>query len=219
MAFISNYKSLNTFIVLVLFFFSTVEAQGFYPDRHYKILENPTATTDPTKVEVVEVFWLACNHCYAFERHIDAWKKELPDYAVFSKSPVVSGFHSSAQTHARLFYSAKALGMEEEIVKAAFSAIHREGRLLAGTTELEYFFQGFGIPREKYKSVSESFGVENSIRQADQRAKKWEIRGVPTVIVNGKYQVSTTRQIGLDKVLEIVDYLIQKEKRFLTSSP
>ena len=48
--------------------------------------------------------------------------------------------------------------------------------------------------------------------------RQWEISAVPTLIVNGKYKVSPTREIGIEKILEVVDFLIQKERKFLTNS-
>ena len=48
--------------------------------------------------------------------------------------------------------------------------------------------------------------------------RQWRITSVPTLIVNGKYKVSPTTEIGSDKVLDVVDFLIEKERRFLASS-
>ena len=83
---------------------------------------------------------------------------------------------------------------------------------------MEYFFKGFGIEKEKYLTVSNSFGVNNAVKQADNRMRQWRITSVPTLIVNGKYKVSPTTEIGSDKVLDVVDFLIEKERRFLASS-
>ncbi len=87
--------------------------------------------------------------------------------------------------------------------------------MLTGNTELEYFFKGLGVDRDRYRGVSKSFGVENSIRQADRRMKDWKITGVPTLIVNGKYKVSATREVGTNRILEVVDFLIEKERNSL----
>ena len=67
-------------------------------------------------------------------------------------------------------------------------------------------------------SVSNSFGVNNAVKQANNRMRQWTVTGVPTIIVNGKYKVSGTREIGTSKLLDVVDFLIEKERRFLTRS-
>ena len=199
-----------------LLFFSCAQAEDYEAGRHYEILDSPSVTRDPSKVEVVEVFWFGCNHCYALESYIQPWKKTLPKDVDFWKSHAT--WNPTLKIHARLFYSAKALGIEDKIIPGAFTAIQREGRFLTGNSELEYFFRGFGVEKEKYLSVSNSFGVNNAVKQADNRMRQWTITGVPTLIVNGKYKVSGTREVGTDRLLDVVDFLIEKERRFLASS-
>jgi thiol:disulfide interchange protein DsbA len=198
-----------------LLFFSCAQAEEYVAGRHYEILDSPSVTRDPSKVEVVEVFWFGCNHCYALESYILPWKKTLPKDVDFWKSHAT--WNPTLKIHARLFYSAKALGIEDKIIPGAFTAIQREGRFLTGNSELEYFFRGFGVEKEKYLSVSNSFGVNNAVKQADNRMRQWTITGVPTLIVNGKYKVSGTREVGTDRLLDVVDFLIEKERRFLAS--
>ena len=202
--------------VLLLLFFSCTQAEEYVEGRHYQILDNPTVTRNPSKVEVVEVFWFGCNHCYSLESYIQPWKRNLPNDVDFWKSHIT--WNAQAETHARLFYSAEALGIEEKAIPAAFTAIWREGRNLLGNSEVEYFFKGFGIEKERYLSVSNSFGVNNAVKQANNRMRQWTVTGVPTIIVNGKYKVSGTREIGTSKLLDVVDFLIEKERRFLTRS-
>ena len=202
--------------LLLLLFFSCTQAEEYVEGRHYQILDNPTVTRNPSKVEVVEVFWFGCNHCYSLESYIQPWKRNLPNDVDFWKSHIT--WNAQAETHARLFYSAKALGIEEKAIPAAFTAIWREGRNLLGNSEVEYFFKGFGIEKERYLSVSNSFGVNNAVKQANNRMRQWAVTGVPTIIVNGKYKVSGTREIGTSKLLDVVDFLIEKERRFLTRS-
>tara|TARA_B100000949_G_scaffold1456_1_gene1235 strand:- start:59 stop:715 length:657 start_codon:yes stop_codon:yes gene_type:complete len=199
-----------------LLFFSCAQAEEYVAGRHYQILDSPSVTRDPSKVEVVEVFWFGCNHCFALESYILPWKKTLPKDVDYWKSHAT--WNPTLKIHARLFYSAKALGIEDKIVPGAFTAIQREGRFLTGNSELEYFFKGFGVEKEKYLSVSNSFGVNNAVKQADNRMRQWTITGVPTLIVNGKYKVSGTREVGTDRLLDVVDFLIEKERRFLASS-
>ena len=197
-----------------MLFFSCTQAEEFVAGTHYEILDNPTVTRNPSKVEVVEVFWFGCNHCYALESFVQPWKRNLPNDVDFWKSHIT--WNAQAETHARLFYSAKALGIEEKAVPAAFTSIWREGRNLLGNSEVEYFFKGFGVEKERYLSVSNSFGVNNAVKQADNRMRQWAVTGVPTLIVNGKYKVSGTREIGTSKLLDVVNFLIEKERRFLT---
>jgi len=184
---------------------------------HFELLKKPSAVRDNSKVEVVEVFWFGCNHCYALESYLSQWKRDMPADVDFWKSHAT--WNEILKIHARIFYTARALGIDKQFVPAAFNTIQNEGRSLTGNTELEYYFKGFGIEINKYKSVSSSFGVNNAIKQADQRMRQWNITGVPTLIVNGKYKVSSTpeNRLGTNGLLDVVDFLIEKERMYLTN--
>ena len=181
---------------------------------HFELLKNPSAVRDTSKIEVVEVFWFGCNHCYALESYLTQWKRDLSSDVDFWKSHAT--WNEILKIHARMFYTARALGIDKQLVPAAFNTIQTEGRRLTGNSELEYYFKGFGVEREKYKSVSSSFGVSNALNQADKRMQQWNITGVPTLIVNGKYKVSASRNVGTDGLLDVVDFLVEKERMYLT---
>src|SRR5215468_1216902 len=65
----------------------------------------------PGKVEVVEVFWYGCPHCYALDPYIESWRKTKPSWIEFHRVPVT--WQPVHQSHARLFYTLEALGKEE----------------------------------------------------------------------------------------------------------
>ena len=66
--------------------------------------------------------------------------------------------------------------------------------------------------QDKYKAVSTSFGVRNAVDQADKKMKQWQVTGVPSLIVNGKYRVSASRAVRTDQLFEVVDFLVEKER-------
>ena len=45
------------------------------PAAPYVELANPVPVAVPGKIEVVELFWYGCPHCYAFEPVINPWVK------------------------------------------------------------------------------------------------------------------------------------------------
>ena len=184
--------------------------EQFREGVHYELVDNPTTVRDPSKIEVAEVFWFGCNHCYALEPYIARWKKDMSSDVAFLKSPAT--WNEMLKTHANIYYTAKALVIEQQFVPAAFNTIQNEGRMLTGGTELEYYFKGFDIERDKYKAVSTSFGVRNAVDQADKKMKQWQVTGVPSLIVNGKYRVSASRSVRTDQLFDVVDFLIEKER-------
>ena len=212
---------ISSFITLILLSCSSEDSSQFQVPKsnekysegiHYEVIDNPTTVRDPSKVEVIEVFWFGCNHCYALEPYLARWKKNIPEGVNFSKSPAT--WNEVLKTHARMYYTAKALGIEQQFIPAAFNTIQNEGRRLTGNTEIEYFFKGFDIEREKYKTVNKSFGFSNALDQADKKMKQCEITGVPVIIVNGKYRVGASRAVGTDGLFDVVNFLVEKEKKY-----
>ena len=190
--------------------FESGNGERFRAGVHYELLDNPTKVRDPSKIEVTEVFWFGCNHCYALEPYIARWKRDMPLDVTFIKSPAT--WNDMLKTHARIFYTAKALGIEQQFVPAAFNTIQNEGRMLTGNTELEYYFRGFDVEKDRYKAVSTSFGVRNAVDQADKKMKDWKVTGVPSLLVNGMKKVSASRSVRKDELFDVVDFLIEKER-------
>ena len=59
---------------------------------NYTLLARPQPTNvEPGKVEVVEVFWYGCSHCYALDPVLESWKKNKAAYIEFVRVPVIWG--------------------------------------------------------------------------------------------------------------------------------
>lgn len=194
-----------------------VQAQEQYvAGENYLVLDQPVRTRDSSKVEVVELFWYGCHHCYDFEPLIKQWKKQLSEDVDFWQSPAM--WNGPMKTHARMFFTAKALGVKDKLHDAIFTAMNVEDKPMANPKEIEDFFADFGVDREKFRKTFDSFGVTSQIKQADARARSYQIRGTPEVVVNGKYRVTAGMAGGSQAgMLKIVDYLIAKERAQLPS--
>ena len=189
-------------------------ASNYQEGRHYETLEKPFPTRDSSKVEVIEFFWLSCGHCYNLEGYVSVWEKTLPNDVDFYRSHIT--WHAQAETQARLMYTARALGIEEEAIAGAFYAIHRERQLMTGQSELESFFRGLGVSTEKYRAISSSFGVNNAVSQANKRMRNYKLQSVPSFIVNGKFKVAAIQGQSTEELIEVVEYLVEKERPYLT---
>ncbi len=89
---------------------------------------DPLVPAQPTnvsagKVEVVEVFWLGCPHCYALEPFIQSWVKSKPAYIEFVRVPVMWG--PVHRAHARFFYTLQALN-RTDLFEKAFDTIQQQ---------------------------------------------------------------------------------------------
>jgi protein dithiol oxidoreductase (disulfide-forming) len=191
---------------------------------HYERLPAPVATADSSRIEVAEVFWYGCGHCYVFESKFAPWKKKQADDVVVVKSPAIwdnrrfdSGdparYTTPMANHARIYYTAKALGVLDKITPAAFLALHNNHRGLQTEDEIRDFFTDNGVPEADFDRTFNSFAVTSAVRQAEDRQEKYQIQGTPELVVDGTYRI-TGRMVGSqDAMLSVADFLVAKIRR------
>jgi thiol:disulfide interchange protein DsbA len=181
----------------------------FKEGTDYTLLATVMPTRDPKKIEVIEFFWYGCPHCYALEPRLEAWVAKLPSTVDFWRSPVIWG--PVREAHAQVYYTAESLGVLDKTHKAFFDAVHdaKSENAYTKEDEIKAFFKTVGVAEDKFEQNFKSFTVMSKIKQADARGRGYAIQGVPTLVVNGRYAV----QGSMPKALEVVDYLIQKEKK------
>jgi thiol:disulfide interchange protein DsbA len=177
---------------------------------HYVTLDKPVRTVDPNKIEVTEVFWYGCPHCYAFEPLIEGWEANLPEDVVFVRSPGM--WNQLMEVHAQIYYTAETLGVFDKIHPAAFRAIHQQGNYLQSEAEVAALFAAHGVSAADFEKAWKSFGVSSSVKKARSNMSAYGIRGVPNLVVNGKYRITGDGTTSQADMLKIVDFLVAKER-------
>ncbi len=203
---------MSRFALLAMLFiapFALQAADSFKEGEHYERITPEVATHSDGKIEVVEVFWYGCHHCFSFEPHINKWLKSKPDNVEFRRVPGV--FARNWIPHARAFYTAEVLGVLDVIHAPLFEAIHDEGKRIGDEDSLARFFAEHGVADADFREAYNSFSVDTKTRQALTASKEYGISGVPSVIVNGRYRTSARLAGTYENLLKIVDALVDKE--------
>lgn len=181
--------------------------------EQYTLLR-PAQPTDvaPGKVQVVEVFWYACGHCYAIEPKVEAWlKKGKPAYVEFVRMPAT--WNELLKTHARVFYTAELLGKLPQLNEEIFREINVKGNRMDTPEKIEAFFVSHGVPKADFQRAFSSFAVESKIRQAEEMNRRYKITGTPTWVVAGKYTTDVKMAGSEDGVLQVLNALAAKAKQ------
>ena len=156
--------------------------------RQYQRLTTAVPGGAPGKIEVIEFFWYGCPHCYVFEPTIEAWAKQLPADVVFRKVHVA--FRANVKIHQQLFYTLEEMGKEAQTRPAIFNAIHRGGRSATDADSMAKFLAPLGVDPAKFKETFNSFSVSTKCQQAAKLQDRYNIDGVPTVAIGGRYLTS-----------------------------
>lgn len=201
---------LTALFVTASLFGMAVQAAEIREGKEYVALKNPVPVTEPGKIEVVEMFWYGCPHCYQFEPVINPWVEQLPDDVAFKRVPAMFG--GVWNVHGQLFLALESMNVEQKVHDAVFSAYHNERKKLATPEEMAAFLAGQGVEREAFLKAYNSFGVKARVEQAKKLGMAYQITGVPVMIVNGKYRFDLGSAGGPERALEVADFLIEKER-------
>jgi thiol:disulfide interchange protein DsbA len=179
--------------------------------QHYLRL-SPTQPTssNPDQVEVAEVFWYGCPHCYELDPLLERWRESAPDYVNFVRVPAV--WNPTLQVHARAFYTAEALGKGAEMHSEFFREIHEQRNGLDTEAKLQEFFGRFNVDAATFKSTFDSFAVQAKLQRADELNRRYRIQSVPTLIVNGKYTTDGPMVGSYEEMLQLLDELAAAER-------
>lgn len=174
----------------------------------------PTSTGD--KIEVLEFFWYGCGHCYAFEPRLVKWHEKVPDDVVLVRVPAASS--KSWLPHARAYYAAVTLGVAAAHHQTLFDAIHKDKRDIFDAKQLEKFFVRRGVDAKEYRRAHASEEVDEMTKRAYLLARDYKIRGVPSLVVNGRY-LTAPRLVGDEgDLIDVLEQLVERERAAMHAS-
>jgi thiol:disulfide interchange protein DsbA len=187
--------------------------------KNYQPIVPAQPTSAPAgKVEVVEVFWYGCSHCYALDPFLENWQKSgKPGFVEFVRVPVMWG--PAHKAHARLFYTLEALGREKDLHAKVFDTIQKGGNALLGNDDAATaavqakWAAAQGISEGEFMRTYNSFGVNSSLQRAEQLTRRYNVLGVPLMVVNGKYNTDVAMAGGHTQLISLLNDLASSEKR------
>ncbi len=184
----------------------------FREGEHFSVLTTAQGTSGtPGKIEIAEAFWYGCPHCYEFDPRISEWASSLPADVSFVRLPVM--WNPTNQIHARVFYTAQALGKLGEMHTAIFREMHVEKKMLTSEDEIEAFFARFGVSAADFRKTFRSFTVEGQLKRAKDLTERYQIHSVPMLIVNGKYTTNAPGIKNYEEMLAVVTELTERERQ------
>jgi thiol:disulfide interchange protein DsbA len=180
------------------------------------LVPSQPTSVGPGKVEVVEVFWLGCPHCYALEPFVTGWLKTKPDYIEFVRVPVMWG--PVHRAHAHLYYTLLALN-RADLFEKAFDTIQQQHQMLVANSEDETlklqmgFATANGITADAFMKAYNSFTVSSNLARAEQLTQRYHVEGVPLIVVNGKYTTDVSKAGSPQDLFRVVDDLAASEHK------
>lgn len=194
---------------------ATVAGETYNVDGKYKQIKPARPLEQSDKVEVVDVFWYGCPHCFQFLPHMQEWEEGKPDYVVLRRLPAI--FRDSWEIHARAYYTAEMLGRADELHTPLFRALHSENRPLSTRKSVRAFFAEHGVSEADFDNAYDSFTVDSKMRASEVMPRRWGVQGTPSVIVNGRYLISGRTAGGYDEMIKVIEALVEREHKLLSA--
>jgi thiol:disulfide interchange protein DsbA len=194
------------------------DAQQWRPGTNYLRVPIPQPTqVAPGHVEVNEVFWYGCGHCYTLDPTLENWRESKAEFIEFRRIPVMWG--PAHRQHARLFYTLQALG-RDDLHPKVFDAIHRGGHMLATDGDDDAaralhlaFLKDHGVSEKDFNAAYDSKSVTDNLRSAQEATERFAVASVPLIIVNGKYTTSVSMAGGTPGgLISLINDLAARER-------
>ncbi|MFP1790516.1 thiol:disulfide interchange protein DsbA [Lonsdalea quercina] len=192
----------------------SASAADFSEGKQFVTLDKP-ATQEP---QVLEFFSFYCPHCYQFSQiyHIpDAIQKALPAGTKMVKYHV-DFLGPLGKNLTEAWAVAIALGVEDKISPLMFDEVQKT-QTIQKPEDIRNVFISAGVKGEDYDSALNSFVVKSLVVQQEKAAADLQLRGVPSLFVNGKYMVkndgldTSSMDAYVQQYADVVKFLISKK--------
>jgi len=197
-------------VIFPCFIATAAMAEGYQEGKEYLVLANPQPTSTDDSIEIVELFWYGCPHCYQLEPLMAEWLASKPDDVEFVRMPAVLG--PSWELLGKAYYTAELLDVNDQVHLALFDALHKDRKKIRDEAEVQALFVEQGVSAEDFRNTFNSFAVNVKLNHAKQMTKRYAITGVPAIIINGKYSTSASQAGTNEKAIKVMDYLIVQER-------
>ncbi len=192
--------------------------------KNYFVIDPPLPTQTGDKIEVTEVFSYGCPACNFAHTYVDTLRKHLPANAQMDFVPASFNKAEDWEVFQRAYLTAKALGIAEKAHDAMFDAVWKTGELaiydasnrikspLPTIEDVAKFYAKYGVKADQFAATANSFTINTRMKQADAFVKAAGVDQTPTIVVNGKYRLTTVSAGGSwDKAEQLVLFLVNKE--------
>jgi thiol:disulfide interchange protein DsbA len=174
--------------------------------KEYTILKLSQPVATGKKIEVLEFFWYRCPHCAQLEPKLHTWSQKLPKDAQIRRIPAV--FRDDWMPGAKIYFALQDIGAADKLHAEVFDAYHLDNLNLNDEAVLLSWVAKQGVDRGKFEAAYKSFSTQSKATQGGMLARAYNLSGVPSFAVDGKYVTSESMTGSEPRLFEVLDQLI-----------
>ena len=199
--------------MLLISFSTALLAVEPKPGVNFKTTKNIIPTESKDKIEVVELFWYGCVHCFNMDPYLDEWADNLPKDVTFKRIPAIP--RKDWIESAKAYYALETLGVVNKLHEKLFDAIHKEKSLKHNDTRalIKWISVNGKLDKKDVESAFNSFSMKAKLSRSYKIFKSAGATGVPTMIIDGKYFTSSTMAGGEQNAIDIMNFIIKNVRK------
>ena len=197
-------------LVAASLFASSAFAQTALRSGDFVRLDPPQPVTTGSAIEVIEFFYYGCPICYELQPQMSRWLVQAPNYMALRRIPAKAS--DTWETFAKLYFSLEALGEIQRLHWPVYDNFHFDGVRLNDEKVMLDWVTRNGITRERFLEAYNSPDTQARVNEAAEMMNRYNVRGVPTIVVDGKYLSSARIAGGTRQLMQVVDKLVQQAR-------
>lgn len=172
----------------------------------YRVIpEQPVETGE--RIEVIDFFWYGCPYCNELQPALEDWIKRKPDDVAVRRVPAI--LKDNWAPHARIYYTLELLGEVERLHLKVYHSYHVEELSMSKPDVMEQWAVKNGIERRRWVDAYFSPEVDARIARAFQAAKRYNVQGTPSVVVDGRYLTSSSMTPTVRGIVPVLEDLVR----------
>jgi thiol:disulfide interchange protein DsbA len=177
--------------------------------REYQLLE-PPRPAPRERIEVIEFFWYGCPICYEAQPQISRWLQNAGPEVLLRRVPAVR--NGSWEHFARAYYVLESL-QAERLHWPLYDNLHFDGRPLDQEENLIAWVAANGFDAGQARVAWTSVDTRQKVERARSMLDTYNVRGVPSIVVDGRYLTSARMAGGVKEMMAVLEFLVERARQ------
>ena len=179
--------------------------------RDFIRLDPPRPVASGEKIEIIEFFYYGCPVCYELEPTLSRWHFNAPGSVALRRVPALSS--DNWDDFAKLFYTLEATGHLARLHWPVYDNFHFDGVKLNEEAVMVDWVSHNGVDKQKFIDTYGSTEIKAKLAAAREMTRDYEIKGVPSIVVDGKFVTSARMAGGTRELMRLVDQLVELARK------
>lgn len=178
--------------------------------RDYIVLDPRRPTAPGATIEVIEFFYYGCPVCYESQPYIARWLEQAGESVTLRRVPAAT--FEGAENFALTYYALEATGHLAQFHGAVYENHHFDDLRLSEEKNLLAWLARNGVDAERFREVRNSAETRARLAESRRIFEDYNVRGVPSIAVDGRYLTSARLAGSVRQMMEVVDYLVSRAR-------